>query len=111
MPARTWPRRGRRKRALCPNDVFQVMRRRFLIGASLSLVVPPAWGQAEKPVRFSVTGALQQGSLAMGSAPPGSLVALDGRPLRVAADGRFVFGVARGHGGGVGAGCDTGQRG
>ena len=69
-----------------------MMRRRFFIGASLSLAAPPAMAQAEKPVRFSVTGALTQGSLAMGSAPPGSLVALDGRPLRVAADGRFVFG-------------------
>ena len=46
----------------------------------------------DKPVRFSVTGALTQGSLALGSAPPGSLVALDGRPLRVTADGRFAFG-------------------
>jgi murein DD-endopeptidase MepM/ murein hydrolase activator NlpD len=67
-------------------------RRRFVIGASLSFAVCPAWGQAEKPVRFSVAGALQQGSLAMGSAPPGSLVALDGRPLRVTAVGRFAFG-------------------
>jgi murein DD-endopeptidase MepM/ murein hydrolase activator NlpD len=48
----------------------------------------------EKPVRFSVTGALTQGSLAIGSAPPGSLVALDGRPLRITADGRFTFGFA-----------------
>ena len=35
---------------------------------------------------------MTQGSLALGSAPPGSLVALDGRPLRVTADGRFAFG-------------------
>jgi len=48
----------------------------------------------EKPVRFSVTGAMTQGSLAVGIAPPGSLVALDGRPLRVTADGRFSFGFA-----------------
>ena len=92
MPARTSPRRGRRKRASYPNEVSQVMRRRLVIGASLSFAMSPVWAQAEKPVRFSVTGALSQGSLAMGSAPPGSLVALDGRPLRVAADGRFVFG-------------------
>ena len=37
---------------------------------------------------------MEQGSLAMGSAPPGSLAALDGRPLRVSADGRFAFGFA-----------------
>jgi murein DD-endopeptidase MepM/ murein hydrolase activator NlpD len=37
---------------------------------------------------------MEQGSLAMGSAPPGSLAALDGRPLRILADGRFAFGFA-----------------
>jgi murein DD-endopeptidase MepM/ murein hydrolase activator NlpD len=35
---------------------------------------------------------MEQGSLATGSAPPGSLVALDGRPLHVTAGGRFAFG-------------------
>ena len=70
----------------------EMRRRRFLIGASLSFAASPTWSQAEKPARFSVTGALAQGSLALGSAPPGSLVALDGRPLRITADGRFAFG-------------------
>jgi murein DD-endopeptidase MepM/ murein hydrolase activator NlpD len=69
------------------------MRRRFFLGASLSFAALPAVAQ-EKPIRFSVTGALTQGSLVTGSAPPGSLVALDGRPLRVTADGRFTFGFA-----------------
>jgi murein DD-endopeptidase MepM/ murein hydrolase activator NlpD len=69
------------------------MRRRFFLGASLSLAASSALGQ-EKSVRFTVAGALEQGSLAAGQAPPGSLVALDGRPLRVTADGRFVFGFA-----------------
>jgi murein DD-endopeptidase MepM/ murein hydrolase activator NlpD len=91
MPARTWPRRGRRKRASSPNEqASQVISRRFVVGASLCVAVP-ALAQ-EKPVRFSVAGALQQGSLALGSAPPGSRVALDGRPLHVTADGRFAFG-------------------
>jgi hypothetical protein len=67
------------------------MQRRFFIGGSLLFVASPA-GAQEKPVRFSISGAMEQGSLAMGSAPPGSLVALDGRPLRVTADGRFAFG-------------------
>jgi len=66
-----------------------MMRRRFFVGASLSLVIPAA---AQPPVRFSVTGAMEQGSLALGSAPPGAAVALDGRPLHVTADGRFAFG-------------------
>ncbi len=68
-----------------------MMRRRYFIGASLS-VLSSAVHAEDKPVRFSVTGALTQGSLALGSAPPGSLAALDGRPLRVTADGRFAFG-------------------
>ena len=89
MPAPPSPRRGRRKKALLPDR----MRRRFFIGASLSLAAWPAIAQ-EKPVRFSVTGAMTQGSLVLGTAPPGSLVALDGRPLRVTADGRFTFGFA-----------------
>jgi len=68
-----------------------MMRRRFFVGASLSLAAAPALAD-DKPVRFSITGAMEQGSLAMGSAPPGSLVALDGRPLHVTSDGRFAFG-------------------
>ena len=68
-----------------------MMRRRYFIGASLSFAATAASAQ-EKPVRFSVTGAMTQGSLALGSAPPGSHVALDGRPLRVTDDGRFAFG-------------------
>jgi len=73
-----------------------MMRRRVFVGACLSSLPAPfvAFAQSQKPVRFSITGALQQGSLAMGSAPPGSLVALDGRPLRITSDGRFVFGFA-----------------
>ena len=67
------------------------MRRRYFIGASLSLAASGVAAQ-EKPVRFSITGAMTQGSLALGSAPPGSSAALDGRPLRVTADGRFAFG-------------------
>ena len=69
------------------------MRRRLFLGASLSLAALPTMAQ-DKPVRFSVSGALTQGSLVLGTAPPGSLVALDGRPLRVTADGRFTFGFA-----------------
>lgn len=67
------------------------MSRRLFAGAALSLAALPARSD-DKPVRFSVTGALTQGSLALGSAPAASLVALDGRPLRVTTDGRFAFG-------------------
>ena len=70
-----------------------MMRRRFFIGASLCMSVSPAWAQ-ENPIRFSLSGAMLQGSLVTGSAPPGSQVALDGRPLKVMSDGRFAFGFA-----------------
>jgi len=69
------------------------MRRRFFLGASLSLAASRVLAQ-EKPVRFSLGGTMEQGSLVVGSAPPGSLAALDGRPLRVTQDGRFTFGFA-----------------
>ena len=70
-----------------------MMRRRVFVGASLSFIAS-ASAQPEKPVRFSLTGAMEQGSLALGAAPPGSRVALDGRPLHVTPDGRFAFGFA-----------------
>ena len=91
MPVPPSPRRGRRKKALFPNS--GPMRRRAFLGASLSVAAFPALAD-DKPVRFTVTGALSQGSLALGAAPPGSLVALDGRPLRVTGDGRFTFGFS-----------------
>ena len=68
------------------------MNRRSFLSCSAAFIATPAF--AEDPVRFSITGAMEQGSLALGAAPPGSLVALDGRPLDVTKDGRFVFGFA-----------------
>jgi len=65
------------------------VKRRAFLGGVLALGAAPSRAAA---VRFSVTGAMEQGSLALGSAPPGSSVALDGRPLAVTADGRFAFG-------------------
>ncbi|MEN3952423.1 M23 family metallopeptidase [Iodidimonas sp. SYSU 1G8] len=38
---------------------------------------------------------MSQGGMIVGRAEPGSQVMLDGRPLRVAPDGRFVFGFGR----------------
>ena len=67
------------------------MKRREFFGAGLALFATPAFAD---PIRFSVTGAMEQGSLAMGTAPPGSQVALDGRPLKALPDGRFTFGFA-----------------
>jgi murein DD-endopeptidase MepM/ murein hydrolase activator NlpD len=68
-------------------------RRAFVAGLAALPAVP---ARADDAARFTVTGAMTQGSLALGQAPPGSTVALDGRPLRVLPDGRFVFGFAPG---------------
>jgi murein DD-endopeptidase MepM/ murein hydrolase activator NlpD len=73
-----------------------MMQRRFFVGASLFFITAAQAQsekpQPEKPARFSLAGSLEQGSLALGSAPPGSRAALDGRPLRITEDGRFAFG-------------------
>ncbi len=66
--------------------------RRAVVAGFTALAAIPARAQPE--ARFSITGAMEQGSLALGTAPPGSIVALDGRPLRVTKTGRFVFGFA-----------------
>ena len=66
------------------------MRRRDFIASGLALATTPSLAADE--VRFTIAGAMEQGSLCSGSAPPGSLVALDGRPLAVTPDGHFVFG-------------------
>ena len=68
------------------------MKRRDFLATGLAFTATAAF--AEPAIRFSITGAQEQGSLAFGAAPPGSLAALDGRPLAVTADGHFVFGFA-----------------
>jgi murein DD-endopeptidase MepM/ murein hydrolase activator NlpD len=74
------------------------VRRRDFLASSLAFTATSAF--AEPPssaignVRFAITGAMEQGSLAFGAAPPGSNAALDGRPLAITPDGHFVFGFA-----------------
>jgi len=77
------------------------MRRRFFLGASLSVGGPrPVMAQGElgssqpTPVRFSLGGTIGAGEPGDRQRPARSLVALDGRPLRVTQDGRFTFGFA-----------------
>lgn len=41
---------------------------------------------------INLSGPMVQGGLVVGQSAPGAAVVLDGRPVRVAADGRFVFG-------------------
>jgi len=44
---------------------------------------------------LELNGALIQGGLTQGLAPPGSVIHLNERPVRVASDGTFVFGFGR----------------
>ena len=62
--------------------------------ASAATATSPSSASREGEARFTVTGAMEQGSLALGTAPAGSRVSLDGRPLAVTPDGRFAFGFA-----------------
>jgi murein DD-endopeptidase MepM/ murein hydrolase activator NlpD len=72
------------------------VKRREFLGGAIAFAAPCNFVSAfaSDTVRFTVSGAMEQGSLALGQAPPGSQAALDGRPLDVTADGRFVFGFA-----------------
>lgn len=44
---------------------------------------------------LELSGVLKQGGLLIGKVSPGAKVWLDGKPLEVAADGRFIFGFPR----------------
>jgi murein DD-endopeptidase MepM/ murein hydrolase activator NlpD len=44
---------------------------------------------------LALDGTLEQGGLIYGKTEPGAKVTLDGRPLRVAPDGAFIFGLSR----------------
>jgi murein DD-endopeptidase MepM/ murein hydrolase activator NlpD len=53
------------------------------------------WGGAAAAFGLQLEGELTQGGLVRGQVAPGSAVWLDGRELRVSADGWFVFGFGR----------------
>jgi murein DD-endopeptidase MepM/ murein hydrolase activator NlpD len=53
------------------------------------------WGVTAAAAELHLEGALVQGGLVRGQVAPGSAVWLDGRKLRVSADGWFVFGFDR----------------
>jgi len=59
----------------------------------LALTTPALAAWAEGAIRL--TGALSQGGFARGEAPPGTGLALDGNPVRVAPDGKFILGFGR----------------
>ena len=47
--------------------------------------------------KLELQGALTQGGLIFGTTEPGTALSLDGQPVRVAPDGRFVIGFGRDH--------------
>ena len=61
----------------------------------LGAVAVLACGLAAQASELHLDGALVQGGLVHGQVAPGSAVWLDGRELRVSADGWFVFGFGR----------------
>jgi murein DD-endopeptidase MepM/ murein hydrolase activator NlpD len=60
--------------------------------ALLFLLAGPALAQTAD---FKLVGPLTQGGLATGQAPPGAQLTLNGQPVLVAPDGRFVIGFGR----------------
>ncbi|MGH6944345.1 MAG: M23 family metallopeptidase [Geminicoccaceae bacterium] len=68
--------------------------RGFTLIVGLTLAGWPG-GAGAQPGQVRLEGELVQGGLVLGAAPSGSQVLLDGRELRVGADGRFVFGFGR----------------
>ena len=65
--------------------------RRALLVAGVAIVTLPARGAVP---RLSISGALEQGGLAIGHAGDDARVRIDGQEAHVAADGTFAFGFA-----------------
>lgn len=68
---------------------MRLLRAALLLALAASAL--PAWAEDA----ITLTGALSQGGFARGEAPPGTRVTLDGNPVRVAPDGRFILGFGR----------------
>ena len=69
---------------------MELPRRSVLAAAAVLIAVPRlALGAAS---RISLTGTPKQGGLVLGRSEPGASVTLDGKPIRVSADGGFGFG-------------------
>lgn len=75
----------------------------FMAGCAPSLVSPTAAPPPAAPVArvvdnadFGLSGRIEQGSLVFGQLPPGTLtLAIDGKAIGIAADGRFLIGFDR----------------
>jgi len=64
-------------------------------GKLLAIGLLFALAQPANAGSLSLDGAAEQGGLMRGTVDPGARVALDGKPVRVAPDGRFIFGFGR----------------
>ncbi|HXP73533.1 MAG TPA: M23 family metallopeptidase [Stellaceae bacterium] len=69
--------------------------RRIWPAAALLLALGSRGLPARADDAIAISGVLSQGGLARGEAPPGTALALDSRPVRVAPDGRFILGFGR----------------
>jgi len=67
---------------------------RSITGSALACLLA-ALPHAAAAQGFALDRPVEQGALVVGRVTPGAKVAIDGRALRVTADGRFVFGVDR----------------
>jgi murein DD-endopeptidase MepM/ murein hydrolase activator NlpD len=68
---------------------------RLLRAAALLLALATWVPPASADDAITLTGALSQGGFARGEAPSGTRLALDGSPVRVAPDGKFILGFGR----------------
>jgi murein DD-endopeptidase MepM/ murein hydrolase activator NlpD len=64
--------------------------RRAAAAIVAALIAAPCWAGT-----LTLDGAVEQGGLVRGKAEPGAQVVLDGRAIRVAPDGGFIFGFGR----------------
>lgn len=71
-----------------PGSGGAVLPRRLLAGAAIALFARPA-------VAVTLAGRIEQGAFVSGTAAPGTRLALDGVPVRVAPSGVFAFGFGR----------------
>lgn len=84
------PKRLRRSRPIR----FGLTLTYLLLPAVLALFLDPGRLQADQTC-VSLEGRFEQGGLVHGRGQPGLEVALNGNPVRVAADGGFIFGFGR----------------
>ena len=63
---------------------------RLALALIAALLAAPCWAGS-----LTLEGAVEQGGLVRGKTEPGARLVLDGRPLRLAPDGSFIFGFGR----------------